>query len=291
MLPQGFSGNYKLRLRRIWGQVATGKVTVDIYTHYGTPQQTHIRQQIPVGERDAVVNFAVADGRRTEPLEQAQLAQAVADQTSINRAVLAQQLSALNTASASATDVSSAGSWRRRHREPIFPVRAAWGGRIHGEAHHFAGRYAIAGVRRRFGRPPLCADQRPAELHHDSSSRYVQYGHRIGRRRRQQHRRFLIRSFTICGGYRTNPGCTSSVSGSISPAFNRSSAIAPITALSVQRFRGAMCRRMPRSWHAAANRSRNSLFAATPPPTANVFSPVCSNAKSDLSIKQSITAR
>ena len=121
VLPQGFSGNYKLRLRRIWGQVATGKVTVDIYTHYGTPQQTHVRQQIPVGERDSVVNFAVADGRRTEPLEQAQLAQAVADQTSINRAVLAQQLSALNTASASATDVSSAGVGAGATANPFFP--------------------------------------------------------------------------------------------------------------------------------------------------------------------------
>lgn len=107
VLPQGFSGNYKLRLRRIWGQVATGKVTVDIYTHHGTPHMTHIRQQIPLGDRDAVVTFAVADGRRQEPLEQAQLAQAVADQTAVNRAVLAQQMNALDAASA--TDASASG--------------------------------------------------------------------------------------------------------------------------------------------------------------------------------------
>src|SRR4029077_3936736 len=58
----------------------------------------------------AVVKFDVADGRRTEPLEQVQLAQAVADQTAVNSAVLAQQLNALNAASsASATDISSSG--------------------------------------------------------------------------------------------------------------------------------------------------------------------------------------
>src|SRR4029077_2535423 len=78
ILPQGFSGQYKVLVRRIWGQVATGKVTVDVYTHYGTPKMVHIRQQIPVSERDALVTFDLTEGRRTEPLAEAQLATATA---------------------------------------------------------------------------------------------------------------------------------------------------------------------------------------------------------------------
>jgi hypothetical protein len=99
VLPQGFTGEYRLLIRRVWGQVATGKVTVDITRHSGAPDMRHDRQQIPLGERDALVPFNLADGRRKEPLEQAQLAQAVADQTSISRAVLAQQIAPLDPTS------------------------------------------------------------------------------------------------------------------------------------------------------------------------------------------------
>jgi tetratricopeptide (TPR) repeat protein len=103
ILPQGFSGQYKVLVRRIWGQVATGKVTVDVYTHHGTPSMVHIRQQIPVSERDALVTFDLTDGRRTEPLAEAQLAMAAASQVAANRAVLAQQLAALDPFSSDAT--------------------------------------------------------------------------------------------------------------------------------------------------------------------------------------------
>jgi len=103
VLPQGFSGQYKVLVRRIWGQVATGKVTVDVYTHYGTPNMIHVRQQIPVSERDALVTFDLTDGRRTEPLAEAQLAMAAASQVAANRAVLAQQLAALDPFSSDST--------------------------------------------------------------------------------------------------------------------------------------------------------------------------------------------
>jgi hypothetical protein len=95
VLPQGFSGQYKVLVRRIWGQVATGKVTVDVYTHFGTPDVVHVQQQIPVSDRDALVTFDLADGRRKEPLDQAQLACAAADQMAVSRTVLAQQIGAL----------------------------------------------------------------------------------------------------------------------------------------------------------------------------------------------------
>jgi hypothetical protein len=110
VLPQGFSGQYKLLLRRLWGQVATGKVTVDVYTHYGTPQQVHVRQQIPVSERDALVTFDLADGRRTEPLAQAQLATAAANQVAVNQAVLANQLSSIDTSSSGSNSTGVIGA-------------------------------------------------------------------------------------------------------------------------------------------------------------------------------------
>ena len=80
----------------MWGQVATGKVTVDLYTHFGTPKMEHKRKQIPISERDAIVNFDLADGRRTEALADAQIAETAATQIAANGAVLAQQLAAVD---------------------------------------------------------------------------------------------------------------------------------------------------------------------------------------------------
>lgn len=96
ILPQGFSGTYKALVRRMWGQVANGKVTIDVYTHFGTPKMDHKRQQIPISERDALVTFDLTDGRRTEPLADAQLETAAATQTAANTAILAQQLAAID---------------------------------------------------------------------------------------------------------------------------------------------------------------------------------------------------
>jgi uncharacterized membrane protein YgcG len=103
-LPQGFSGQYKVLVRRLWGQVATGKVTVDVYTHFGTTRQVHVRKQIPVSERDALINFELSDGRRTEPLDQARLAIAAENQAAISRAVLSQQMSEIDNGSSLTDD-------------------------------------------------------------------------------------------------------------------------------------------------------------------------------------------
>ena len=47
--PEGFVGEYKLRLRRVWGKLTAGKVTVDLYTQWGTPHVKHIRRDVPRG--------------------------------------------------------------------------------------------------------------------------------------------------------------------------------------------------------------------------------------------------
>src|SRR5207244_3019764 len=90
--PKGFGGKYRVKIHRVWGEVAGGKVTVDVYTHLRSGQMQHQRDQIEVGENDAMVVFDLDHGRRTEPLEAAQLAGAVQRQEAISRTVLAQQI-------------------------------------------------------------------------------------------------------------------------------------------------------------------------------------------------------
>jgi hypothetical protein len=74
--PKGFSGDYKLLVRRVWGEVTDNKVTVELYTHFRGPKQTRQVRAIPLEKDKALVTFALADGRRTESLKDAQLATA-----------------------------------------------------------------------------------------------------------------------------------------------------------------------------------------------------------------------
>jgi hypothetical protein len=99
--PEAFSGEYKLHIRNVWGKVAGGKVTVDIVTHYLTEKSQTIHEQVPVGDKDALVVFAVKEGRRVDPLPEAQVAQVARVQHGVNRAILAQQLAALDGTSTS----------------------------------------------------------------------------------------------------------------------------------------------------------------------------------------------
>jgi len=94
VVTQGFSGNYRMLLRRVWGKVTAGKVTVDIWTHSGTKQATRIHKQIPLGEKDAMVLFDLKDGRRQEPLAEAQAANAAQAMVGVNQAILAQIIAA-----------------------------------------------------------------------------------------------------------------------------------------------------------------------------------------------------
>ncbi len=90
--PQGFAGKYRVRIHRVWGEVAAGKVTVDVYRHLGSDQAEHERRQLELTDKDAMVVFDLDKGRRSEPLESAQLAGAVERQQQVSQAVLAQQI-------------------------------------------------------------------------------------------------------------------------------------------------------------------------------------------------------
>ena len=98
--PEGFSGTYRMLLRRIWGQVTAGKVTVDICTNYGSENEKHIRKQIPLGAKDAMVIFDVPDGRRNDQLAEHQVASVARNQIAVNNAILAQQLNTLTDSAA-----------------------------------------------------------------------------------------------------------------------------------------------------------------------------------------------
>ncbi len=107
--PKGFAGTYRVLIHRVWGQVAAGKVTVDVYTHLRSGDLQHERQQLEVGEKDALVVFDLNHGRRTESLESAQLASAVRRQETLSRSVLAQQVSASADPNVASSGIGRAG--------------------------------------------------------------------------------------------------------------------------------------------------------------------------------------
>lgn len=90
--PEGFSGTYRLLLRRVWGKVVTGKVRVDVYTNYRGKDAKHIRKHIELGDDQAVVAFDLDKGRRKESLDDQQVANAAVNHVAIGRQILAQQL-------------------------------------------------------------------------------------------------------------------------------------------------------------------------------------------------------
>lgn len=94
--PEAFAGEYKVRIRKVWGKTVADRVTVDVYKNFRSENEQHQRQHIAVGEDDAMVLFNLDQGRRTDPIEAQQLAATLRRQDSISRAVLAQQLGSLS---------------------------------------------------------------------------------------------------------------------------------------------------------------------------------------------------
>jgi hypothetical protein len=94
--PRGFAGEYKVVLQRVWGKLAGGKATVEVYKHYGSADVKYETRQIEVADQPVMVVFELEKGRRQEPLEDVQLAGAVAGQLEVGRHILAQQLAMVN---------------------------------------------------------------------------------------------------------------------------------------------------------------------------------------------------
>jgi hypothetical protein len=142
--PEGFSGEYKLLARRVWGKITSNKVNVLVYIHFGTSQEKMIRQRIALEKDEVVVAFKLDQGRRKESLEEQQVANAVAGQLAVGQQILAQQLAAAvdphalaaaavgqqNLADVASGATTTVGGGAGTGTEPIFgflPIQGAVG--------------------------------------------------------------------------------------------------------------------------------------------------------------------
>ena len=110
---EGFPGEYRVLIRNVWGRPTSGKVTVDVYTNYRSEKQGFERKQIPLGDKNAEVVFKLDEGRRQDPLPEAKVARVAKVQNQVNQAILAQQMSALDTSTASAAYLRELALMRR----------------------------------------------------------------------------------------------------------------------------------------------------------------------------------
>ena len=93
--PKGFNGDYRLAIKKLWGDVIGGKVKVELFTHVNADDLNSLKGKKPmvgyIQLKDDVAGmmFTLHDGRRTAASQQV-IANAVNNQ--VNRAILAQQL-------------------------------------------------------------------------------------------------------------------------------------------------------------------------------------------------------
>lgn len=109
---EAFSGTYRILVRRAWGKVAADTVTATVILHRGTDREQRLKRQLAVRADDAFVSIELPEGRRQEPLLDAQVAQDVVAQEQLGRAILAQQLAGLVDPAASASLSQSRGTPR-----------------------------------------------------------------------------------------------------------------------------------------------------------------------------------
>jgi uncharacterized membrane protein YgcG len=125
--PEGFAGEYRMMIKKVWGKPTTDLVTIDIYTHYGSDNQSVIHEQIPLKDKDALVTFALDKGRRKDALPEAQVAQVAKVQNAANRAILAQQIAGGSNNSPAASFGNSLATGAGLGLVPGFFLRGAVG--------------------------------------------------------------------------------------------------------------------------------------------------------------------
>ena len=129
--PKGFDGKYRVLVRRVWGKLPANKVTMEIYWHYFSKKEKKQTKQIELIDDEAVAAFDLQDGRRTEPLAEQQVANAVASQVALGQQqlLLNQQLNALNDPRTlgsflSSSNRSDAGEGVFNPQNPFIPFLA-----------------------------------------------------------------------------------------------------------------------------------------------------------------------
>ena len=116
---QGFAGQYDVLVRRVWGEVTGGKATVEIYTDYGTPDQKLIVKQLDLSEKDSLIQVAVKNGHRREPIASTQIANAQKQRIAASRAVLGQMAPPENDGSTSTGGSESEYPTMQQFRQSI----------------------------------------------------------------------------------------------------------------------------------------------------------------------------
>ena len=85
--PVAFSGIYEVLVERVWGNVTANRVSVTVVTHYGTDQMTKETKYVPLDENGtALIRLELKDGRRTESINEAELAALLEEATRVRSA-------------------------------------------------------------------------------------------------------------------------------------------------------------------------------------------------------------
>ena len=117
---EAFPGAYRMLVRRASGNVAAGMITAELTLHRGTDREQKLRRQLPLGADEMLLNVELVEGRRREPLADAQVAQDVVVQQNLGRAILAQQLAGLADPAAAAS-LSQSRNARSGQQMPGLP--------------------------------------------------------------------------------------------------------------------------------------------------------------------------
>ena len=113
VVPRGFSGDYRVAIRRVWGKIPTGKVTVEVFRNYRSDEETSMKRQIKMDDKGAIVVFKLDKGRRTEKLNQAAIESAAVRGFVTDRAEMARKLASYRGSGASRHHLANSPEGRR----------------------------------------------------------------------------------------------------------------------------------------------------------------------------------
>ena len=109
VLPKGFSGDYRLIIRRLMGEVTSGKVNVAIHNHFQSTSEASLQKAVKIDSKGAVVLFKLNGGRRTDDLDQHTLETLVRKKIAIKQSVMAQKMAQFVSPSGFAFQVDGPG--------------------------------------------------------------------------------------------------------------------------------------------------------------------------------------
>ena len=107
---EAFPGTYRVLIHKAYGKVTADTVTVQMTLHRGTDREQKLRKQVPLGADEVMFTVDLPEGRRRQPLFEAQVSQDVAFQQAVGKAILAQQLQGMSDSSAAASLARSRGA-------------------------------------------------------------------------------------------------------------------------------------------------------------------------------------